>query len=197
MFSIDNPYFSAGFGLLGIGTGMAVMRRGLISVGSLVQRRFVSTLELTSRDPLFPHIMVLMSRAKKTAWNGHHYQLAQSCILQPGQGSHYVKFLGNILRVDRARERSSLDVGNNVDILTLSWIGDKNLPSLLVREAQSLSRETERGKLVVYTHFANEWRQFGHARRRRPLESVLLKDRLRETIVQDIERFLTNSAWYY
>lgn len=196
---VDNPYFSAGFGLIGVGAGVALLRRGLVVASSLVRRRFVHTMEVTSRDALFQHVLAVLARSRPNAWNGHHYQIGPAGSLHPGQGTHYLRYGGHLLKMDRNRERSAIDVGsaNPMETVTVSWVGDANLPRQLLHDARAMAEERESGKLVIYTHFASEWRPFGQPRRKRPLESVVLEEGLMGTVVQDLSRFLQNSHWYY
>ena len=53
----DNPYFSAGFGLAGIGLGVAMLRRGLQGAVILAKRNLLRTLEVTSKDPSYPWVL--------------------------------------------------------------------------------------------------------------------------------------------
>ena len=46
----DNPYFGAGFGLVGVGTALAVLRKGSQYGTVLFRRYYMTTLEVTSRD---------------------------------------------------------------------------------------------------------------------------------------------------
>ncbi|KAA3676721.1 mitochondrial chaperone BCS1 [Paragonimus westermani] len=41
-----------------------------------------------------------------------------------------------------------------------------------------------------------DWRQFGYPRPRRPLDSVVLRDGVAESIVADVQEFIDNQAWY-
>lgn len=46
----DNPYFGAGFGLVGVGSLLAVLRKGSQYGTVLFRRYYMTTLEVTSRD---------------------------------------------------------------------------------------------------------------------------------------------------
>lgn len=46
----ENPYFSAGAGLAGIGIAMSVGKRALIIGNALFRRRFVTTMQLNNED---------------------------------------------------------------------------------------------------------------------------------------------------
>jgi len=45
----DNPYFSAGFGLVGVGSGLAVLRKGAQAGFVLFRRHCMITLEVPTK----------------------------------------------------------------------------------------------------------------------------------------------------
>ena len=56
--SLDgNPYFSAGFGLGLLGTGLAALRGGAKAAATLAQRHLLVTLEVTSKDKAYPWVL--------------------------------------------------------------------------------------------------------------------------------------------
>lgn len=52
------------------------------------------------------------------------------------------------------------------------------------------------GKTIMYTAMGADWRQFGHPRKRRPLDSVVLDQGVSEGILSDIQEFIRNPQWY-
>ncbi|CAG0899786.1 unnamed protein product [Cyprideis torosa] len=52
------------------------------------------------------------------------------------------------------------------------------------------------GKTLMYTAMGSEWRQFGHARRKRPLTSVVLDQGITEHVRDDVLEFIHNPEWY-
>jgi len=52
------------------------------------------------------------------------------------------------------------------------------------------------GKTIMYTAMGSEWRQFGHPRKRRPIESVVLDTGVAERILHDVKEFIANPGWY-
>jgi chaperone BCS1 len=49
---------------------------------------------------------------------------------------------------------------------------------------------------VMYTARGNAWEPFGDARRKRPLDSVILDQGIKERIVDDVNEFLGKHQWY-
>lgn len=52
------------------------------------------------------------------------------------------------------------------------------------------------GKTIMYTATGADWRQFGHARKRRPLDSVILDHGMSDAILSDVQEFIKNPQWY-
>ena len=62
--------------------------------------------------------------------------------------------------------------------------------------ARQLALRENHGKTLMYTAAGSEWRQFGHPRRRRPIDSVVLDENISERILADVNEFRRNPAWY-
>jgi chaperone BCS1 len=45
-------------------------------------------------------------------------------------------------------------------------------------------------------NLVNEWRLFGHPRRKRPLNSVILDKGIMENLINDVDHFLSRPNWY-
>lgn len=131
------------------------------------------------------------------------------------------RYEGNWIRVDRTREQQSLDIQMGIpwETVQLTALGrDKNIYFNILEEGKRLAhyariakillnnkylfvarqmalREYE-GKTIMYTAMGSEWRQFGHPRKRRPLDSVVLDIGVAERIISDCREFMTNPAWY-
>lgn len=57
----DNPYFGAGFGLVGIGAGAAILRRSLQGALILFRRHYMITLEVPCRDKSYQWLLQWMT----------------------------------------------------------------------------------------------------------------------------------------
>ncbi len=76
----SNPYFSAGFGLIGLGAGLAVARRGLMQSATFLQRQLLVTLEIPSHDHSHAWFLHWMAKQAHTDELVH----AQTGLGQPG-----------------------------------------------------------------------------------------------------------------
>lgn len=52
------------------------------------------------------------------------------------------------------------------------------------------------GKTMMYTAMGSEWRPFGHPRKKRPVDSVVLDEGIAERILNDCREFIDNPGWY-
>lgn len=67
---------------------------------------------------------------------------------------------------------------------------NKELFSQILDDARSLAMESHSGKTIMYTVIGVDWRQFGHPRQRRPLNSVVLDDGVSEKLTEDVKEFI-------
>jgi mitochondrial chaperone BCS1 len=111
----SNPYFSAGFGLIGLGAGLAVARRGLMQSAALLQRQLLVTLEIPSHDhshTWFLHWMAKHQTTNSTVLSRSHHLAVETTFKQhengsamttfelvPGPGQHFIKWKGVWIQV--------------------------------------------------------------------------------------------------
>ncbi|GAM19516.1 hypothetical protein SAMD00019534_026910, partial [Acytostelium subglobosum LB1] len=205
----ENPFFSAGFGLIGVGSAIALFRKGFQT--SLIQARryFFVSVEVPSKDKSYHWLMEWL--ANKRSQNTRHVSvettfhqheggdIVSRINFVPSVGSHFVVYKGRVIRVERHREKNVVDMssGNLWESITLTTLGFKrDIFSKLLDEARVMAAEREEGKTIIYTSMGTEWRRFGHPRKRRPIASVILDHGVSAHIVDDVKRFLTNSSWY-
>lgn len=62
--------------------------------------------------------------------------------------------------------------------------------------ARQMALRKHEGKTIMYTAMGSEWRQFGHPRKRRPIQSVVLDTGVAERILYDVKEFIANPGWY-
>lgn len=208
-----NPYFSAGFGLGILGTGMAALRGSAKAAMSMAQRHLLVTLEVTSKDKAYPWVLQWLThqaaRTKSTV--GQHItvdtitqrlangQTTTRFEFTPCPGRHVLWYEGRILIVDRVREQQTVDLhtGQPWESVKLTAFGRSNSTfTAFLAEAQANAEAKQELTTTVYTNWGTEWRPFGAPRRRRPLHSVVLDDGVAEHVVSDVREFVDSSKWY-
>ena len=120
--------------------------------------------------------------------------------LIPGPGKHILRYKNAFLLVDRVRETKSMDFqrGTPWETVTLTTLySQRHIFEDLFMEAHQLAQQSTEGKIIVYNSRGTFWEKFGEPRRKRPLDSVILDEGVKERILADVEDFLSSSKWYY
>lgn len=221
----SNPYFSAGAGLLGIGTGLALLRQILTKYGAILQRQFVISMDVTSRDKIYPYLLQWI--ASVPHWRRHHVSILSSVSMlsptvsnsnlspyhmTPGPGIHYFSHMRRWYKMERNREKGSgaemfshvsgmgttlLNASPGLETITLTTFGRNiSIFSDILDECVSIARRAQQGKTILYTSWANEWRPFGSPHRKRAFSSVILDGDTSQDLLRDISIFLSSASWY-
>lgn len=206
---LDNPYFSAGFGLMGVGAGLAIARSGIIRLTTFAKRQLICDLEIVSKDKSYDWFLDWMSRypnrstrnfAVETQYTVHkNGSVTAKFELVPGPGRHLIRYKGAWIMVSRERSGRLMDMrlGAPFETLKLSTLWrDRNVFKQMLDEAQASAQSRHEGKTVLYTSYGPEWRPFGVPRRKRPLESVVLDVGVKERLLTDLKDFLDSGKWY-
>ncbi|GAB6030596.1 hypothetical protein CHUAL_007457 [Chamberlinius hualienensis] len=205
----DNPYFGAGFGLFSLGAGVAILRKASQMGMIFFRRHYMITLEVPCRDKSYQWLLqwITSRGARKTQHLSVETKFEQHDTGRisthydfiPSVGTHFFRFGNTWIRVERAREQHTLDLHMGVpwETVTLTALGrNKEMYFKILEEARNLAVRLQEGKTIMYTAVGGDWRPFGHPRKRRPLNSVVLDRGISESIIQDIREFIANPKWY-
>ena len=68
----------------------------------------------------------------------------------------------------------------------------------ILEEARAEALKQHEGKTLTFScdGSSNDWRQFGQPKSKRPLESVILDEGVKENIVRDVREFSRRADWY-
>jgi chaperone BCS1 len=103
----SNPYFSAGFGLVGVGAGLALLRRGSMAMMQYGKRQLYVSIELPSTDKSYWWLMRWM---RDKAPRQQHLTIRTSQqrdrrgVMQtdyeflPGTGNHLLRYVLSLHR---------------------------------------------------------------------------------------------------
>lgn len=205
----DNPYFGAGFGLVGLGAGAAILRKGALVGTTLFRRHYMITLEVPCRDKSYQWLLqwITYKGAKKTQHLSVETTFEQKetgdvktkYAFIPSVGTHFFRYKNKWIKVDRTREQQTLDLHMGVPFETVqltSFGTDKNLYFNILEEARCMALKEHEGKTIMYTAMGSDWRQFGHPRKRRPLQSVILDTGIADRLLTDCREFIKHPEWY-
>ncbi|ODV92467.1 hypothetical protein CANCADRAFT_1061 [Tortispora caseinolytica NRRL Y-17796] len=217
----SNPYFSAGFGLMGLGVGLAALRQISRRTASLLYKQLLVDLEIPSKDKSYMWFLDWMAKqnvadaqsanrggffgrrhlAVQTQYRQHdNGSVTTSFSLVPGPGTHIIRYKGAFIQVSRERSGRLMDLTSGTPFETVvlkTLYKDRHLFEDILNEAREIAVQKQEGKTVLFTSYGPEWRPFGQPRRRRPIESVVLDETVAESLIADIEEFLDNGKWYY
>lgn len=204
----DNPYFGAGFGLVGVGTALALARKSAQLGMVAFRRHYMITLEVPSKDKSYQWLL---------SWISHHAKHTQHLSVEtsylqhesgrvstkfdfvPSPGNHFIWYRKKWIRIERNREKQMIDLhtGTPWESVTFTAVGtNRDIFFNILQEARELALRQQEGKTIMYTALGSEWRPFGFPRRRRPLTSVVLDEGISDKIVQDVKGFIDNPKWY-
>ncbi|GLV39079.1 Bcs1 chaperone [Carabus blaptoides fortunei] len=205
----DNPYFGAGFGLFGLGAGAAILRKSLQASIILFRRHYMITLEVPCRDKSYQWLLQWITQ--KGARQTQHLSVETSFEQKdtghvktkydfiPSIGTHFMRYGSTWIRVERTREQHTLDLHMGIpwETVTLTAFGrDKRVYFNILEEARQMALKAHEGKTLMYTAMGSEWRPFGHPRKKRPIDSVVLDADIGERILRDCKEFIGNPGWY-
>ena len=120
--------------------------------------------------------------------------------LVPGPGKHVLRYKNAFIFVNRMRESKSRDIqtGKPWETITLTTLySHRHIFEDLFTEAHAYAEKSHEGKTTIYNSWGTEWRPFGHPRRKRPIESVVLDEGVKERIVEDVQDFIESASWYH
>ncbi|XP_064926792.1 mitochondrial chaperone BCS1 isoform X1 [Columba livia] len=204
----DNPYFGAGFGLVGVGTALALARKGAQFGLVAFRRHYMITLEVPGSDKSYHWLLNWISHHAKhtqhlsveTSYLQHESgRVSTKFDFVPSPGNHFIWYHRKWIHIERNRERQMIDLhtGTPWESVTFTALGtNREIFFNILREARELALQQQEGKTIMYTAMGAEWRQFGFPRRRRPLSSVVLEEGVSERLVQDVKEFINNAKWY-
>ena len=203
-----NPYFGAGFGLVGVGAGVAFLRKASQFGMILFRRHCMMTLEVPSKDKSYHWLLQWITThgtrtqhlsVETTFSQNETGKISTQFDFIPSPGSHFFSYKNTWIRVERSREKQMVDLttGTPWETVTLTAFGrNRALFFGILDEARKMALSKQEGKTVMYSAMGSEWRQFGYPRKKRPISSVILDRNISEKILDDVIEFTTNPSWY-
>jgi chaperone BCS1 len=206
----NNPYFSAGFGLVGIGALLSILKKSTSLGYTIVQKRFTVTLEVVSKDKSYDWILRWINANLRNnaqhisvetffSKNEKNQRINTSFSFVPSVGVHYFKYKNTWIRAERVREQVvDRNTGSPVESLKLASLGrNTKIFNSILEEARQSALKLQTGKTLIYmAGLGSEWGLFGHPKDKRPFSSVVLDRGIAQNIRDDILDFLKNSNWY-
>jgi chaperone BCS1 len=222
IFSLDalfeNPLFAGGIGLAGLGAAAALGRRGAVRAAHLVKRRLLVSLEINKQDQSYPWILEWLTLPRDSPGylaskltRVHQLSIntttpstsnapagAVRFQLQPGYGRHIIKHKNAYIAVNRERQSTAnLQTGEPFETVTLTTLyAHRFIFEDIFTEAHNISAKAHEGKTTMFITKSMNWEPLGVPRKKRPLNSVVLDEGIKEKIVGDVKDFLGRQQWY-
>ncbi|CAK9012965.1 unnamed protein product [Durusdinium trenchii] len=206
---VGNPLFTAGFGLGAMGAAMSLLSRGAAVAEVVFRRQVLMSLEIPSKDYAYQWVMQWMvaNRIHGSRHLGVETTYSKDAAGRqtaafdfiPSPGRHWVRWRGNFILVDRARETKTVDMSTGApwETLTLTALSIRpNVFQDILAEAKQAALEREEGMTIIYQCYGHEWRPFGNPKRIRPFDSVVLDSGVSNHVFDDIQDFLQSHKWY-
>lgn len=216
----DNPLFAGGIGLASLGAAAAFARKGVIAAAGAARRRLLVNVEISKQDPAYPWILAWLSNPRPTPGfiasrltRIHNLSVTTATaakgpsaggppsahfFLQPGYGRHIVKFRNAFIAVNREKHNTAnMNTGEPHEIVQLTTLwAHRHIFEEVFGEAHALAAKANEGKTMVYSARGMEWAPLGDPRKKRPLDSVILDEGVKESVVADVQDFLSRQQWY-
>lgn len=195
--------------MLGLGTGVALLRRGSVYGMEALKRKFVVSIEVPHTDKSYYWFLNWMGRNVRdtqqlslvTSFLRRENGMIETKFdFMPSVGNHFFRYHGTWIHVERSRERGAAGgaaTGPMWESVQLRMLGQKKeVLFKLLNEAKELALKAEEGRTIIFNTFGPEWRPFGFPRKKRPITSVVLPQHMNTTILDDVREFLSNPKWY-
>jgi chaperone BCS1 len=143
--------------------------------------------------PGLHHLQIQTAKVNQPDGSAHtHFSLV------PGPGRHLLRYRNAFIAVNRQREKTmDLSTGTPFETVTLTTLyAYRHIFEELFTEAHQLAQRMREGKTIMYNSWGTEWKPFGDPKRKRPIDSVVLEEGVKEKILSDIQAFLTARTWY-
>ncbi len=206
-----NQLFTAGFGLVGLGALLSILKQGTALGYTVFQKRATVSLDVVSNDPSYNWLLKwINSHLNKKAQHisvqtffakdKKSLRVQTSFSFAPSIGIHYFKYKNSWIRAERVREQVvDRNTGSPVETLNLTTLGRSTqiFTSILQQARESVLGDVAGKTLIYNAGLGAEWGQFGWPKDKRPFSSVVLNKGIGEFIRNDIIEFLKSSKWYH
>ena len=159
----SNPYFSAGFGLVGVGALLTILKKSTAIGYVVLQKNLTVSLDVVSKDQSYSWILKWINdHLKKRAQhinvetffhkNDKSERVSTSFSFTPSIGVHYFKYKNSWIRAERVREQMvDRNTGSPCETLKLMTLGrNTDIFTSILNEARKSVLSEQTGKTLIY-----------------------------------------------
>lgn len=216
---LENQFLTGGMVLVVFTGILALLRNMPKHIGSLLQRRFVTTVDVTDHDAAFfwiqkwlgehpytkkARLLTLSTRTRPVMKNdspesagpfSRKRQLTD-VIFSPAPGRHLLRFNGHFVLLTRIRKEGESMTGDVAyhESLTFHALSRQVIQDLIY-EAREAAFPPEDNRVAVLRAQYSGWKVVQRRMPREP-ESVILDADMLLTIVKDLRWFFDSLSWY-
>lgn len=205
----QNPYFAAGAGLYTLTAAAFIGRFAWMMAQSAFRRRFVVSMETTSRDASYEWLMQWMARNPQFKFQQVSVMTSNVTIQANDETTanttfapcpavvHWFTYKGWPMVVQRKRQTeraAGMEVLETVEMTT--FCRSAKIMQEIVDEARAQAAERDSDHTIIFHNSGSRWSRQQEPRARRPLGSVMLEGNLREELLSDIRQFLSSRSYY-
>lgn len=196
-----NAVFSGLTGASLIGSCAYLLRKGPKSLFEFLHAQCVTYMYVTNDDYAFDCInhwlsqLEFVKRSRRLKLTLLDRDDDRQWILAPGTGRHYFIFNRCLFWVDRSvNEQVTTRTLKRQETLCLSTLGRKQQIFMDIIRHADLTNRTSDG-VEIYGWRSGWWNRYGR-RKKRPLTSVVLPERQKSRVINDLLWFMNSQPWY-
>ena len=158
-----NQFFTAGFGLVGLGALLSILKKSSSLGYTLFQKKATVSLECVSRDPSYNWLLKWINNHLKEkaqhisvetffSKDNKSLRVQTSFSFAPSIGVHYFKYKNSWIRAERVREQAvDRKTGSPVETLHLTTLGrSTHIFNSILQQAREIELGDVAGKTVIY-----------------------------------------------
>lgn len=212
---LDNQFATGGALLAFLGIAVASLRGIPRMLWGYLQRRFITTIDITDHDDAFywikhwlsqqpymekARLLTLSTRTKPWEDSDTETKTGRKSrievVFNPAPGQHFFKYQGHFLFLFCDRDKIENSTGQRAYHETLTFrTFSKDAVKNLVEEARILAFPPEEEHVMIYKERYGTWHPM-IKKAPRSMDSVILANSVSEQIVADANEFFRKSDWY-
>lgn len=217
-----NQVMSGGAVLMVVGAIAAYMRNLPSRLWTMLRRQVVLELHISQKDQAFQWLVKWLAAHTYTRDRAMSFSVSSidddgnfhrqddppivagsqprsrrpRVLLSPSKGEHFLFHRGCLMWISRSTEEAGSEYSQKIELLSLFILTrNRHLATEIVEEARDHAWPPEDDRVSLYRLDYNNWSRFAQ-RQPRPATSVILREGLIESLIDDVRSFSESREWY-